>query len=299
MNCKRISFKTEDNAEMVGILYTPVKKTNEIIISVHGMTSNCLKKRDEIIAKKVTKNNVAYMCFNNRGHDIVSYIKFKMPDGTEKKELGGTAYEEILDSYYDVTGAIYKACTLGYDKIHLQGHSLGCTKIIYTYQRLLKENKNEVLNKIKSVILLSLVDIPNLLKIYLGSKYQMILDYTKNKIVNGEGLDFMPSEVFIHPISVKTYARYLLYNDEINFAQYSNELYDFKELNEIKANLYMRWGTINELIAQKPEKLIDNLRNKIKSDDKKKVDINFITGANHSYDSKLDVIADEITNFIK
>ena len=61
---------------------------------------------------------------------------------------------------------------LGYENIYLQGHSLGCTKIVYTYNELVDEEEYDVLSNIKGVILLSLIDIPKAIKVYLVDKFK-------------------------------------------------------------------------------------------------------------------------------
>ena len=60
------------------------------------MSSNCFKQRDEVIAKKANENNIDYFCFNNRGSDLVRYIR-KTENGKKQKFLGGTSYEDVLD----------------------------------------------------------------------------------------------------------------------------------------------------------------------------------------------------------
>ena len=92
-------------------------------------------------------------------------------NGKKTKVIAGTSYEEVLDSYYDIVGAILELRKLGYKNIYLQGHSLGCTKIIYTYNKLKKQNNTEILEMIKSIILLSLVDITSVLKVFLGKNF--------------------------------------------------------------------------------------------------------------------------------
>ena len=180
--------------------------TDEIVISIYGMQSNCFKRREDILASTINKAGVAYFAFNNRGTEIMCYTK--KIDGT-KTLNGGCAYEDILDSYYDIKGAINKMIELGYKRIHLQGHSLGCTKIVYTYNKLKNENDN-LLKYIKSVVLLSLVDLVDLQKYDLGiEKYNEMLNFAIKKEKNGEQMELMPRDSFDHPISVKTYLRYL------------------------------------------------------------------------------------------
>ena len=155
---EKIDFLVTDGIKLNGILYKSQEKTSTIILSIHGMTSNCFKERDEIIAKQANKNKIDYFCFNNRGSELVKYIR-KNIDGKREKILAGTTYEDVLEGYEDITGAILKLKELGYENIYLQGHSLGCTKIVYTYNEL-KEDEDEILTNIKGIILLSLVDIP-------------------------------------------------------------------------------------------------------------------------------------------
>ena len=50
---KIINFLAADGVELNGILYNSKRETKKIILSVHGMTSHCFKKRDEIIVKYV------------------------------------------------------------------------------------------------------------------------------------------------------------------------------------------------------------------------------------------------------
>ena len=59
--------------------------------------------------------------------------------GKRQKFLGGTSFEDVLESYEDIVGAIVKLKELGYKNIYLQGHSLGSTKVVYTYNKLLEK----------------------------------------------------------------------------------------------------------------------------------------------------------------
>lgn len=286
---KRIYFNTEDQIELVGLLETPEIHTNKVVISIHGMQSNCLKQRETILSENITKNGIAYFAFNNRGTEVITYTK---KTTGEKLLNGGVVYEDVLDGYYDIKAAINKMLELGYTEIYLQGHSLGCTKIVYTYNKLKKENNIE---NIKGIILLSLVDIPCCQKYDLGDKYDRIMNYAENKEQEGKLNELMPEESFDHPISVKSYLRYFKYNNEIDFARFSDKDYDYKELNNIQIPLFLRWGNVHELVIQKLDDLVLMLKNKIKND---KLDINYIDGADHGYTGKEEILAKEIINFI-
>ena len=149
-------------------------------------------------------------------------MKYIKRNTDRKKLLGGTSYEDVLEGYEDITGAILMLKNLGYEEIYLQGHSLGCTKIVYTYNKLKKE-KNDILDNIKGIILLSLVDIPSTLNVFLGDKLNSYIEYAEKLEQDGKQNELMPKESFIHPVSVKTFLRYARDNKEINFASYGKD----------------------------------------------------------------------------
>ena len=289
---ERIDFLATDGVVLNGLLYKSPEETKKIILAVHGMTSNCFKDRDTIIAKWANKNEIDYFCFNNRGSDLAKYIR-KNIQGKEEKLLAGTSYEDVLEGYEDIVGAIIKLKELGYEDIYVQGHSLGCTKIVYTYNEL-KDEEDEIINDIKGVILLSLVDIPKSLKIYLRDKFSTYLQLAEEKEEAGLGNELMPKDAFIHPISVKTFLRYARDNKEIDFAKYSEDT-EFEKLNNIEDPLFMRWGNNHEMIEQNADELVNMLSNAIKNERK---DINYIDGADHSYHGKFEQLAEEIKQFL-
>ena len=49
---ERVYFNTEDEIELVGLLERPTNPTKRVVISVHGMQSNCLKRREDILSKE-------------------------------------------------------------------------------------------------------------------------------------------------------------------------------------------------------------------------------------------------------
>ena len=286
---KQINFHTIDGIEENGLLYDNNNK--EVVISIHGMTSNCFKKRNVIIADKV-KEKLDYYTFNTRGSEIAKNI-VKKKDGKIIKEFGGTAFEDVLEGEYDIYGAIDKLVEMGYTSIYLQGHSLGCTKIVYTYNKML-ENNDKRLQYIKGIILLSLVDIPSALKFFLGDKYDYYVKMALDKEKDGKELEIMPPDSFIHPMSVKSFLRYAFYNKEIDFINIEKDP-NLVTLNKIKIPLFMRWGNINELILEDAKTYSERVNKAINNPNK---DISYIDGADHSYHGREEELANQIANFL-
>ena len=252
------------------------------------MTSNCFKEREKIIANKVKALDVDTLCFNNRGSEIIKYCTKEYGE----KILQGTAYEDVEESYNDILGAIEFAVELGYNKIYLQGHSLGSTKIVYTYNKMLQEN-NKYMKNIKAVILLSLVDIPDMLNTFTPKEF---IELANKKEKENKLEELMPMESSIHPFSVKTYLRYIKYYKNIDFAKYTDENYDYDELNNIQIPLFMRWGNNKELIKQNAKDLTNKLKSKLHNN---KIDIDYIDEANHSYSGKEEILAEQIYEFLR
>lgn len=293
MDVEIIKFKATDGTHLDGFLKYNKIKSRKVIIAIHGMASNCFKKREKVISEYAIEKGIDTFVFNTRGSDIVRYLKKdKIAPGTDN--IGGSAYENIYEGYNDIKGAIIQMLELGYKEIFLCGHSLGSTKIVYTYNKLFEEN-DVILKNIKAVILLSLIDIDKAFKFFSGNRYQDYLNYALLKKSQKQELDMMPSGAFLHPMSVRTYLIYTQNNNELNFARYSDEDYNFKEVNSIKVPLFMRWGNDNEYIEQEPKELVNLIKRKINN---QFLDINIIDEADHCYREKEDILADQIIKFL-
>ena len=287
MGIEIVKFIASDGIILDGILNKCEEKTNKILIQIHGMISNCFKKRERTIAQKVEKMGIDTLCFNNRGSEVVRYIKSET-----ESFLGGTAYEKIEDCYYDIVGAIEFALSLGYENIYLQGHSLGSTKVVYTYNRL-KEENSKYLNNVKAIILLSLCDSSDTIEMNKDDNY---LKIAEEKASNGELMDLMPLESFVHPISVRSYLQYARDYQSIDFARFDDDDYEFEVLNKIDVPLFMRWGNVNELIKRDAKDLAQFMNGKIHNPNK---DISYIDGADHTYYEKEEELARQVRYFIE
>ena len=288
MKISKVYFNTEDNLRLIGLLHEGEDlKANTVLISVHGITSNCLNYRDEVLAKTLTDNNIAYFTFDNRGHDVLNTY-----DSFVNMNFQGSCVENVKDSYYDIKAAIIAMKKKRFNKIILQGHSMGCTKVVYTFNKMLEKNEKDILDSICAVSLLSMVDVPGYLKVLLGENYDKVIELLKIKREkNGEKIVLVDNFPPVNPTTILNFEQ----NGEFDFFKYTDENYKFEKLNSIKLPLFMRWGNDKELITIDANKLVKRLQEKIKN---KRKDIGYIDGANHSYKNKEKILANDLLKFI-
>ncbi len=286
MKVEIVSFLATDGVSLDGILRTRDLYSDRLLIQVHGMTSNCFGRRNAIIAQYVDMLEIDSLSFNNRGCEVASLTK--NVNGSQK--LCGTAFEDISESYFDIYGAIEYAVSRGYREIYLQGHSLGATKVIYAYNRMLKENK-KLSEYVKALVLLSLVDVVNYVK-HLAKDF---VPYAEMALKTGQNTYLFYKEGYISPMSPQTFLRYAKHGRDINFAQFGKEHDSFEVLNSFPVPLFFRWGNEKEISLMDIKAQVEFLKRKIHNP---KLDVGYIEGANHSYVGKEIELAEEITNFL-
>ncbi len=191
MQSELIRFKTKDNLKLQGLLYEPKQETNKAIIHVHGWIGNFYENTFiDSIANSALQKNIAFFTFNNRGAGIVTeFIR------NDKRENIGSSLEIFEESIFDIEEAVNFMQKKGYKEIILQGHSLGCQKIIY------RQNSKKD-RRIKGLILLSPVnDVEFVSKKILGkSKYKKSIKIAKEMIQNGKGQDAVPGWMQFYPL---------------------------------------------------------------------------------------------------
>ena len=289
MKISKVYFNTDDGLRLIGLLHEPEDiKTNIVMISVHGVTSNCLNYRDEIIADKLTENNIAYFTFDNRGHDVLNTY-----DSLQNMNYQGSCAEDVKDSYFDIKAAINCVLSKKFNKIILQGHSMGCTKVVYTFNKFIENGEEDILKYICGVSLLSMVDVPGYLELVLRENYDKVIQMLKIMKEKGKGDKILALENFppVKPNTILNFEK----NTELDFFKYTDSNYKFEKLYNIKVPLFMRWGNSNELITIPAKDLVEIIKKRMIN---KKIDIDFIDGANHSYKNKEKVLSEQIINWI-
>ncbi|MBO5143239.1 MAG: hypothetical protein J6C46_09705 [Clostridia bacterium] len=306
MIIEKIYFNATDELQLFGLLHKS-EKTNDnekisgkdtkkrVVLSIHGMTSNCFKKREDIFAEEFTKNGIDYFCFNNRGADIIEYFERVKKGKLLTRIEGGSATENFEECYHDIKGAILMLLEKGYDDIYLQGHSYGSAKAVYTYNKFKQNMELDLLSHIKCVTLLSIVDVPRMCRSLLREKYNNVVTEVKQMINEKRGDYLITREYFLHPMTANNFLYFNKIGGPMDLVPFGDEKPNLVALSNIDCPLLMMWGKERDLIMQKPEQLEEIIRNNV---EKSQLEIKFIEGTGHNYRCKEKETAEEMLKFL-
>ena len=282
MKQKLIRMNSIDGIEMPGILYEPEEKTNVIVIEVHGLCGSFYENRFiDILAKTYTNKGISLLTFNNRGTNFVA----ELLQGNDFKVIGG-CHERFKDCLLDIEGAINFAKEKGYNEIILQGHSYGCNKVIYYYNK--KQDKS-----IKKLVLLGPCDIQEECKKYLSEDEYNNLKIESARLVK-EGKTTQMLNFSLNgnrKISAETYYYDFLPNTETDFIRYREGVNSkSKELNDIDIPVLAVFGDMDECVLTQDIEIVKGyLKNNIKE-----CNIQIIKGADHSFTDKYEELGEII-----
>lgn len=193
-------FKATDGVELQGWLNNA--DGDIAVIHVHGMSGNGYENYflDNLV-NAYTDMGVSLFTFDNRGRGIISWFRSggdtdAWGDGEKK---GGSCFEIFEESVHDIQGAIDFAKSKGKTKFILQGHSLGCTKVV---NYLLTSSSDNIIG----VVLLAPTDMSGwantdpLHKQYLAKAHDLITQGKPTELVSSAcWLDHTPLSAQTYP----------------------------------------------------------------------------------------------------
>ena len=118
--------------ELVGLYAAPPGgPARRAILHTHGLAGNFYENRFVAsVCDAALAEGVAFLVTNNRGHDyLADNLKGSGVDTTYAP--GGSTRDIIEDCVHDVSGGAGFLAERGHDGIYFEGHSLGCSKIVY------------------------------------------------------------------------------------------------------------------------------------------------------------------------
>lgn len=215
-----------DGIELDAILFEPPKNTNKIIVHVHGKEGHFVQNHFvQVLGEKYAANGYAFLTFNNRGHDYMADLLRKTSTGFVW-EQGGSMFDLLENSQFDIQGIVDYVLTLGYKEIMLQGHSLGPHKICY----FLTHVSNPPISK---VIFLTTADVRYQFdsSVPEWEKYSLV---AKRMIDDGKGSALMPIRLWSNcPVSAATFWNYTNPHNNCFVFNGTHPEAEFKNFNKI------------------------------------------------------------------
>lgn len=270
MKQELVRIYSKDEIELPGILYAPSKKTNKIVIHVHGINGNFYENHFlDILAKTYTKEGYAFLTFNNRGNGYISELKKK-----NSTVLIGGCNERFIDCILDLDGVMDWVKKKGYHEVILEGHSYGCNKVLYYYNQ--KEPK-----EVKKIVLLAPCDVPGSCMKLVNKKIYDKLEKEATIAVKNKEEKYLECPVMANGrISASTLYYDLLPDGENDFIRYRDQRNTL--LNEIEIPVLVVFGDIDRMVLSEPKEVVVNYLEK----NLPISNIQVISGATHSFKGK-------------
>ncbi len=280
---------SEDAFELDSILFEPKKKTNKIIIHIHGKEGNFVQNHFvTVMGYKYPLEGYSFLTFNNRGHDYMADLLKRSSNGFEWIQ-GGAAFDLIEDSSKDINGVIEYVANLGYGTIILQGHSLGPHKIAYYLA-----NRPKYL--ISKAIFISPGDIIYLLNTFVND-WKKYVNVAKKLVDDNKENMIMPIRIWSNaPVSAKTYWDYTNPNSNAWIFNFTSPNQEFKHFNKL---------TLPILVIQPENDFANGASHKqivkmlYESSISKKISVKVIYDAVHNFASKEKELSRVILDWLK
>lgn len=285
---------TQDNLRLMGAHY-PVND-DTCVLEVHGMSGNFIENYyANVLGEKLSTQGYGFIYGHNRGYCHVNDIATK-PINPEDNSWNytrlGVTYELFEDSPKDIAAWVATVSELGYKRIILLGHSLGCNKIIYY----LSKNPNA---NIAGVILASPPDLVGSAK---SEKYttshntlytqaqELVTANKPRQLLDGMLWDW-------YEMSAQTYLS--LFSEEglaDNLPVLRNPL-TFEQLATIQQPILNIVGEHDDIKIRDLNQDMELIRSKATACPD--FQIQFIEGASHNYENREDAFASVISEWVK
>lgn len=261
-----IRFKATDQVELQGWLSNVPGDT--AVVHVHGMSGNGYENYFlDNLREMYAKHSISFFSFDNRGRGTLT--DFRQGDGSKQ---GGSCFELIEESLHDIQGAIDYLKSLKKTKIILQGHSLGCAKVV---DYLVKNKAPEV----TGVILIAPTDMVRWGQA--DSKHNDYLAKAKKMMVAGSGDELVEDRIWTQktPISAKTYISLCEPGGE-------SDIYSKREdgtwLGRVQIPMLMVYGD-HDAGVQKTDGSVENWVKRVEEIKNSNTKVVIVSGAQHSF----------------
>lgn len=265
--------KTVDNFRLDGLLFEPDQKSSTGILHIHGMAGNFYENIFlDAMAEEYTKAGYAFLTVNTSGHDFIADLA--VMGEKEQHKRAGQIFEKFEDCVSDIDAWLKFFQSKGYDKLILQGHSLGAVKVAYYLH---KKPSSDVL----ALVLASPPDMLGLARVEAEKKnFARDSAEAKKLVAEGKGKTFLSNIIWNwYYISAETYLDIVAdgaATDVFPTLRGGN----FRELENIKIPILAFYGGNDDAAVFSPEKDLGIIKKHLKNEKSRTL---LIGTAPHSY----------------
>ncbi len=265
---------TKDELRLQGIHYDS-EEQDICILVIHGMSGNIIENYfADVLGKKASDAGLACVYGHNRGYNHINDISKK--DGTTIRI--GVTYERFEECLYDIEAWISKVKEIGYKRIILLGHSLGCNKIIYFLDK----------KRIEGIVGIVFASPPDVVGLFESPEYNpnhdKLLKEAKENVQQGNPRKLVSEMIWDwYSLSSQTYLDLSERNGAIDNLPLLQNPKEFPELAQINV-------PILTIMGEKDDIIIRSLKEDLELIQKKAVncplfDSQIIKGGTHTYNS--------------
>ena len=292
MNLEYVEFLATDGVQLQGLWYSPAERPSTCVLHLHGLAGNFYENGFiHYLGRELVKKRVAFLTFNNRGHDYISDLRRVKATGDEWIR-GGAAYESFVDCQHDVAGAANYARQRGVNAVVLQGHSSGANKAVFTLPRL--PDVNWI-----GLVLLSPCDDIGLMVSRRGALLEQDVAAAEAMVKSGSGDKLLSREVFgDYPLSAATYLADFRAGSSMDTFPYRLDRGGFEALSMVRCPILAVFGTEGEPLAGlEVHDVLKRLQDNAPS--ARSFGTRIIEGAPHNYSSKEAILATEVVPWVE
>ncbi len=281
---------TADGLILSGMLTTPTIPSDICVVHVHGMSgSTVFNSFYNAMHSRYSGQGIGYLVGENRGANGVT--TFPRVDG--RTALVGNAFEIFEECVHDVEAWVGCALKLGFRRIILQGHSLGCSKVVFAVSRL----KPEQAAVVSGLVLLSPADMLGLVE-EPGCQplHHRLLAEAKSK----RGEELLSELLWGYALlSARTYLNFFSPFSNAAIFNFLNPAYGYEQLKQIGLPVLAMTGTKDDGIspACDPARAMEVLRANLAASSR--VETVVFDGADHDFVGFDEAILDKTIPFIK
>lgn len=281
--------KTTDNLRLDGLFFEPDQKSSIGILHIHGMAGNFYENVFlDLMAEEYTKVGYAFLTVNTSGHDFITDLQ--VVGEREQYKRKGQIFEKFEDCVLDIDTWLKFFKSKGYDRLILQGHSLGAVKVVYY---LYKKPKSDVV----ALILASPPDMLGLVRVEAEKKnFERDLTEARKLVAEGKGDALLSNKIWDwYYKSAQSYLNIFADSAKTDVFPILRGG-DFKELESIKIPILAFYGGTDDKTVFSPEKDLEIIQKHLKNEKSKTL---LISTAPHSYFKHEKQAALAVVNWLK